>query len=416
MAKICLFSLFIAVSSYITIDSGSYLELNRTLNFDCKNNYQTTRTIAFSDTFQNIPQVFVYQYQFDITKSSTEYQFSITSITNINFSFLVKCISTLVYSMRYEWIAIDDQRVQVINQFNMNPPQDKVFTHQLLNADLAIIGITSLGYVGSIDFQLSITELTGNSVSVGITKVTDKFQNLVQIGYQILLVSSRDAINNGLITFQPNYTSPIMNLEQNKLLILPIQGINYGYTTSLTVRMSKIIDGSTIKFSFDRWTIDTCKYVAQSIWLSQLIAANQALQCKTLRISQKLDYSQCSRPLFEIQILQSNQIFNTIGQFTTKVFKPIINIDFILLVNCITRKHVVSQFNKCNACPTQKYYQFNHYCHSQINLISYFPKFTQPDSVNQEFIITITSSSCTIKQILYNYVTTEQTIINIQIQ
>ncbi|CAD8205197.1 unnamed protein product [Paramecium octaurelia] len=412
MAKIILFSFFILVQSYITIDSGSYIDLNYTLGFNCLNNYQTTRTITFSNTFQNIPQVFMYQYQFDIPNQQTEYQFSIT-----NFQFFVKCTKAAqVWSLRHEWLAIDDKRVQVINCFNLNPPQDKVFNHQLLNVDTAIIGLTSIAYIGQIDFQLSITQITVNSISVAITKVTGKFQNLVQIGYQILLVSSRDIINNGLVTFQPDYTSAAMNLEQNKWLILPIQGIQYSYAGQLTLRMQKNIVASTVTFSFTKWQSDSPLFRIQSVWLSQLFAVNQALQCKTLRISQKLDYSQCNRPQFEIQILQSNLIYDTIGQFTTTFFKPITNIDFVLLVNCITGKHVVSQFNKCNACPTQKYYQFNHYCHSQINLISYFPRFTQLDQVNQEFTITITSSSCQVKQILYNQIETEYIILNIQIQ
>ncbi|CAD8138673.1 unnamed protein product [Paramecium octaurelia] len=227
MAIIILLLLFLSVSSFITIDSGSYIDLNYTLGFPCQNNYQTTRTITFSNTFQNIPQVFIYAYQLDVPNDVTEFQFSIASIKNTNFQFTVKCTKAVrVYSVRYEWIAIDDKRVQVINSFNMNPPEDKVFNHELLNVDTAVIGITSLAIIGQIDFKLSITQLTPTSVSVEITKVTGKFQNLIQIGYQILLVSSRDIINKGLVTFSPDYTSPAMNSEQNKWLILPIKEYN----------------------------------------------------------------------------------------------------------------------------------------------------------------------------------------------
>ncbi|CAD8215103.1 unnamed protein product [Paramecium octaurelia] len=98
----------------------------------------------------------MYQYQYEIPNQQTEYQFSITSITNTNFQFFVKCTKAAqVWSLRYEWVAIDDKRVQVINCFNMNPPQDKVFNHQLLNVDTAIIGLKSIAYISQIDFQLS---------------------------------------------------------------------------------------------------------------------------------------------------------------------------------------------------------------------------------------------------------------------
>ncbi|CAD8209766.1 unnamed protein product [Paramecium pentaurelia] len=418
MSPILLFILFISASSIIFSDSGQQL-FDHAANFDCRNNFQTTKTIQFSGAFQNIPQVFMFQDYCDIPNAISEYQFSITSITLVDFQIVVKCPKPgLIWGIRYSWIALDDSRVQVINSFNVDPPQDKVFNHQLLNADTAIIGLTSLGYSGQLEFQLLVTQITKDTVSVGITQVAGKFVNLKQIGYQILLVASRDIIDLGLVTFKPTYTSNAINLETNKWLIQPIQGIKYNYGAQLTLNEQKTIGASTVSYSFTKWgPYDQSEFTIQNLWMSYQLIKNYALECFTLRISQKLDRSQSNRPRFFVQIMQTNQIYNTVGEYSFKVYKPIQNINFVTEINCITGKRVISKFNKCNSCSSfGKNYQFNHYCHSQINLISYFPKFAQTQSVNQEFKIIITSNNCLVKQILYNQAKTEQDIINIEFQ
>ncbi|CAD8172124.1 unnamed protein product [Paramecium pentaurelia] len=418
MTLFLLFILSISAFSFIFSDSGQY-QLTNGADFSCQNNFQTTRTISFSGAFQNIPQVFMFQDYFDISNVQSEYQFSITSITLNDFSFLVKCPRAgLIWSIRYEWIALDDSRVQVINSFNIDPPQDKVLNHQLLNADAAIIGLTSLGYSGKIEFQLLVTQLTKDTVSVAITQVPGIFQNLKQIGYQILLVASRDIIDLGLVKFKLDYTSNAINLESNKWLIMPIQGMNLEYIQQMRFKAQKTFGASTATFSFLSWVAhDQSEYTVQSLWMSYQLIKNYALECFTLRISQKLDRSQSNRPTFFVQILQTNQIYNAVGEYSTRVYKPIQNINFALEINCITGKRVKSKFNKCNSCSSYgKNYQFNHQCHSQINLISYFPKFSQIQSVNQEFKIIITATNCLVKQILYNQAKTEQEIINIEFQ
>ncbi|CAD8094298.1 unnamed protein product [Paramecium primaurelia] len=273
MTLFLLFILSISAFSFIFSDSGQY-QLTNGADFSCQNNFQTTRTISFSGAFQNIPQVFMFQDYFDISNVQSEYQFSITSITLNDFSFLVKCPRAgLIWSIRYEWIAIDDSRVQVINSFNVDPPQDKVLNHQLLNSYAAIIGLTSLGYSGKIEFQLLVTQLTKDTVSVAITQVPGIFQNLKQIGYQILLVASRDIIDLGLVKFKLDYTSNAINLESNKWLIMPIQGMNLEYIQQMRFKAQKTFGASTATFSFLSWVAhDQSEYTVQSLWMSyQLI-------------------------------------------------------------------------------------------------------------------------------------------------
>ncbi|CAD8150774.1 unnamed protein product [Paramecium pentaurelia] len=111
----------------------------------------------------------------------------------------------------------------------MNPQSDKVFNHQLLNANAAIIG-----YSGQLDFQLSITQLSVDNVSVGITKIRGEFDNLKQIGYQILLIAFRDIIDIGFVTFIPVYNS--------QLFMLPVQGIKYNYQSQSTLNVQKPLE------------------------------------------------------------------------------------------------------------------------------------------------------------------------------
>ncbi|CAD8094684.1 unnamed protein product [Paramecium sonneborni] len=406
--------------SVIYYDSGFYANLERSgTYFVCQNSYSNTYTIAFSNSFVNIPQVFLLLQHIDTPTLESEFQVSISSITLNNFQIYVFCPRPgVIWSIRFEWIAIDDQRIQVINSFNMIPPSDKTFNHQLLNADVAILAINTLGYLGQIDFQISITSLTKDSVSVGITKVTGKYTNLLQIGYQILLASQKDIIDLGLLTFIPDFTKGGINLESNKIFLLPFQGIKFNYGRQQTIKILKTIGTSTVTINANKWggTYDASQYIIQQVWLSYQFFTNKASQCYTMRISQKLERSSNSLPQFYVEIPNANQIYNSIGESTFRVYKPIFNIDFIVKAKCIYGKRIRSSFNKCNDCSISKTYEFKHYCHSQINLVSYFPQFQQSQNVNQEFKVKITENTCQIYQILYNQVKEEYTIINIYFQ
>ncbi|CAD8051247.1 unnamed protein product [Paramecium primaurelia] len=195
---------------------------------------------------------FLQQSILAIPNTLSEYQFSITLIVLylyfLDFSFVVTCPQPgLIWTIRYEWIAINDQRISVINSFNMNPPSDEVFNHQLLNANAAIIG-----YSEQLDFQLSITQLSVDNVSVGITKITGEFENLTLIGYQILLIAFREIIDLGFFTFIPVYNRNTISLQSVNCLQCQFKELKYNYQSQLTLNLQKTFGISSITQQFQR--------------------------------------------------------------------------------------------------------------------------------------------------------------------
>ncbi|CAD8116431.1 unnamed protein product [Paramecium sonneborni] len=85
-------------------------------------------------------------------------------------------------------------------------------------------------------------------------------------------------------------------------------------------------------------------------------------------------------------------------------------------MKCVKSKKIVSKFLKCEACSTQNYYQFQHYCHGTINEINYFPKFQLNQSAYKEINIVISSDKITVTQILRNQQVSNKILLEIQIQ
>ncbi|CAD8126601.1 unnamed protein product [Paramecium sonneborni] len=412
--------LFISTWCFIKYDKGLNTNFNSQLqsSFKCYNSYQQTQTISFSGTFQNIPKVFLQQNLADWESGNGEFQLSITSVSLTNFMVQIVCPTTVrVHKLQLQWYAIDDERVQVINAFNIaNPTQSTIYQHPNANVEKAIIFLTSLGYYGALEFVLSISSITKTTVTVSISNPSSKFANIRSIGYQIVLGTNEvfDILGIQTVTTS-SYNSGNLNLQNNKWLQTPIIGLNYPNNYYLQFRWTQTTTATTISYTVNSW--DTLvKHTHQKVWMSYIInTIYLPLEIQTVRISQKYDLEALNRPTIYTQLPQSDEIFNQIGTFNVIVDKQYSPVLINVIFKCSQGKKIKSQFNKCNSCPMQKIKIFNHYCHNNINQISYFPKYISTIQAHEELKITISSTKITINQITYNEVITETSILDIEL-
>ncbi|CAD8169285.1 unnamed protein product [Paramecium pentaurelia] len=205
----------------------------------------------------------MFQDYCDIPNAISEYQLSTTSIT-----------------------LIEDSRVQVINSYNIDPPQGKVFNHQYLNADTALIGLTSLGYSGQIEFQLLITQITKDTVPVGITQVAKKIQ-------------IPDLIRS-FKRFYRSWISEIQTCLYQQCNKFEIEQMAHIANSRNQIQLWNPIDFEPVKkfLELQQGPYDQSEFTIQNLCMFYQLIKNYALECFTLRISQKLDRSQSNRPRF----------------------------------------------------------------------------------------------------------------------
>ncbi|CAD8076875.1 unnamed protein product [Paramecium primaurelia] len=125
--------------------------------FNCQNGY--TSTINFPDSFSNIPKLIFHPSLFDFASiSSTQptAKIEIVSVTLTDFQIKLTCPYQRINTYNLRWYAIDDQRLIVINEFNLNPIGAKSFTFQNPNIKKAILSIVGVGYKASFDMGLSL--------------------------------------------------------------------------------------------------------------------------------------------------------------------------------------------------------------------------------------------------------------------
>ncbi|CAD8130516.1 unnamed protein product [Paramecium sonneborni] len=230
MEKILIFLISAQVIfPFIYYDTGLARNFDYTFDssFNCQNDYSRTATISFSNAFENIPQVFFYLEYLDISTSEMEFYLSITTITKTSFTAIVNCRKNRIYTLQLRWFAIDDQRIEVISNFNMENPDDKTFPIKNPNAQSGFVVLTRLCYTGQIDFLLSISQITTNSVTVSITKVAGKFSNLKQIGYFVVVGIEEAFINLGLKSVTGAFSSGSFAKQPNRWFVIALEGLNY---------------------------------------------------------------------------------------------------------------------------------------------------------------------------------------------
>ncbi|CAD8115034.1 unnamed protein product [Paramecium sonneborni] len=400
----------ISVKAQITFDSGLYVVFSESQN--CQQTEQQA-IIQFNGEFNVAPQVFIglEHFNFDI---GTDYRLQITTITTTNFQVITECPNTQIVSeIQFYWYAINDQRIQVINNFNMLSPQNKTFNHENVNAISGILSITSLGIEGNVDFQLVFSYINQTQVAVNITNVANNFINLKQIGYQIIL-GTDEAIQIPLTQhLTSNYTSGILTQQPNRWLYLSFVGFNMASNVKQKVQRTSVSVSYTVE-TFDLASFVACYHYRS--WLAyKFTKVYKAFESQGIRFSQTYDKEVSTQPQFQIDITEL-PLSLSLNSETQKILNTTTNqLNFKIVVRCTQSKKIVSQFLKCQDCPSNKYYKFTHYCHGQIDQVIYYTKYVTSLSVYKELTFNLATDIFTIKQILYNQIKITQIILDISI-
>ncbi|CAD8138711.1 unnamed protein product [Paramecium octaurelia] len=405
-------------SAYIYADTGIFNGFATATDstFICNFGFSRTATISYSDQFEKIPQVFFVHEYLESEMADMGFRLSITSITQTQFTLEISCNKQRQYTLRIRWFAFDDQRIEVISNFNMDVPDDKTFSIKNPNAQTGFVAVTSMRYLGSIDFLLSISQIKTNSVTVSITKTAGKFANLKQIGYFVVVGVEEAFINLGLKTATGAFSSGTIPIQSNRWFAIALQGLAFANTKNLRIRATYSNTATTISYTWGTWVeIETPNSHSQ-IWIAnQFTTVFKPLECFSIRISRKQVLDLLTLPTFYLELVQTNQIYTTYGNYELLVDKTITPLKMNLQIKCENGMKVQADFNKCNACNTKKTHSFTYNCFNQMNYIGFFPLFSQAFPQYNSLKIKLQSSLLEISQVIYDQSLTETTIVKIQI-
>ncbi|CAD8137486.1 unnamed protein product [Paramecium pentaurelia] len=188
-----------------------------------------TQPIQYPIKFSSIsrkPQVILNLWKIKMNKGISEVQASISQIKQSQFQVNIGCKSGVLELFSFRWFVVDDQRIQVLDSFNMTNLTKKTFKHQNPNALKAFVIITSIGFTGKFDFFLKILEINQTTVTVDIQ---GDYANVSQLGYQIILGIQEAFIMVNQSYFYENFTSKDFPWasRDTKFLAINFYGFNY---------------------------------------------------------------------------------------------------------------------------------------------------------------------------------------------
>ncbi|CAD8202689.1 unnamed protein product [Paramecium octaurelia] len=391
---------------FLKYDSGTVSGFS-----ECTTGYQQTYTINFNGVFANVPKVILGLELIDMGEGA-DYRIQTQNIQTTSFELFITCVtSTPFHNAKYGWYAIDDQRIQVINNFNMLNPTQQTFPHQNANANFGIVTLTSMGIYQDVNFKLYISSITTTQVTVSIVDTVAWRANLKQVGYQVILGIEEAFADIDVLYHTSDYDSGTLTQYSNKWLFLTYNGLD-SYT-NLRSRAER--QSGTLSYTVVTWYGAFLKNYFLQGWLAyQFTTIFKPFECLTLRISQAYDFDVSTKPDIFLEINELSQSF--LASTNIIIDKALSIVNMKIYMKCIKTKKIVSQFLKCQNCSTNKMYQFSHYCHGTINEISYFPRFKLVDSAYKEININIVLNRIKITQVLYNQVQSIETLVDIQIQ
>ncbi|CAD8209511.1 unnamed protein product [Paramecium octaurelia] len=413
-----IFSIGLATISY---DSNYFDDWNKdaSTGFTCEKGIKLDATIAFSNLFENIPQVFITHEKIEMHwskyQNASGFNLSISDITLTNFAMHLHCQFERTYRLRIRWFAVDDQRIQVISQFNLIPPQNLSYYYANANCDTYFISITSFSSIGPTDVQLSVFFTPPNIVSLYNHYSIGKSENLISLGYQIVLGIDEFFIKSNSILALTNYSSNVYDPNQaDRVEFYPFSGM--AFQDSFILQWLVVIDNNGVgtKYQINDWGAGyTPNYHNKVRMLKSFTKLAQPIVCNFIRFSSKLEYRGLPRPMFSIEFTNDQTVFTASAYHT--INKSISNIELKINCNCITGKKIKSKLFKCQNCPvSQTYYQFEHSCYGAINLLFINARFITQTNAIQELLIDITTSTCKITQLIYNQKLSTFVIVDIQ--
>ncbi|CAD8197570.1 unnamed protein product [Paramecium octaurelia] len=406
MKKLLMLLIIVKVASaYIYYDTGIVDDFQSYVysSFVCKNGYSKIATKSFSSQFENIPQVFFVHEQFDLNKAELGFKLAITAITQISFTLEISCNMNRATTISLRWYAIDDQRIEVYSNFNMANPDDKTFQIKNPNAKTGFVAITN----GSNLKQFSYCELT---------KVDGKFTNLMQIGYFLVVGVEEAFINLGLKTVTGAFSSGPLTIEPNRWFAIVLQGLNYPNLKNLRLGATYTNTETTLSYTWKTWFETDTPNSHSQVWVAyQFTKTFKPLECFSIRTSRKEVLNLATLPTFTLELIQTNQIYTTNGNYEYMVDKSITPLKMGIQVKCENGMKIQADLNKCNSCSTKKNQSFKYNCFNKMNYVGFFPLFQQAFPQYNHLKINMQSSSLEIINVIYDQTLIEQVIVKIQI-
>ncbi|CAD8127444.1 unnamed protein product [Paramecium sonneborni] len=399
MIKLCL--------TIIKFDTNYFEQwsIDITSGFLCYGGAKYDNTIQFSDSFVNIPQVFITHELFGMHWTQaypiSGFNFSISDITLTDFVIHLHCQYERNYRFKIRWFAVDDQRIQVISQFNLIPPQNCSYYYANVNCDKYFLTITSLNVIGPTDVQLDVQFTPPNTVTVVIPYIEGFSENLKSIGFQLILGIDQAFSQSQTIYTNSNYDSLVYDpIQIDQVEFYPFSGFAFQNQYLLELFVNSLSDGSGIRYQMYEWGAGYTPNFHKKVRVSKSITKMfSPILCNFLRFSQKLEFRDLPRPMFSIEFTEDQDVYISNGYRT--ISKSITNLNLIIKCNCITGKKIQSKFLKCENC-FKKNYQFEHFCYGAINLLFINARFITQTNAIQELSIELTTNSCKITQLIYN--------------
>ncbi|CAD8123723.1 unnamed protein product [Paramecium sonneborni] len=212
-------------NEYITYDTGFTSSLNNDDGFIGNPSTNYIKEFTFSGIFERPPQVSIIMYKFNNDYYSPNgYDIEITEISKTSRD-LINIQSLKFYSDVF--IRIEFGKLFLIGILMMTEEFKSLMLQITKSNNLAkalLLYVTSFCYKGPIDFSLNIVSINLKDVVIEIKSNT---QNLVKLGYQILL-SIDDAIDldNQIVKNEDLYTSPTFSFPSDRDWNIGLQGLS----------------------------------------------------------------------------------------------------------------------------------------------------------------------------------------------
>ncbi|CAK88670.1 unnamed protein product (macronuclear) [Paramecium tetraurelia] len=274
------------------------------------------------------------------------------------------------------------------NQFE-NTPQ-VFFVHEQFDLNKAELG-----------FQLAITAITQTCID----KIYCNMNRVITVSLRWFAIDDQriEVYSNFNMANPDDKTFQIKN-PNAKTGFVAITSFNYTNTET------------TLSYNWKTWFETDTPNSHSQVWVAyQFTKTFKPLECFSIRTSRKEVLNLATLPTFTVELIQTNQIYTTNGNYQYVVDKSITPLKMGIQVKCENGMKIQADFNKCNSCSTKKNQSFMYNCFNQMNYVGFFPLFQQAFPQYNLLKINMQSSLLEIINVIYDQTLTEQVIVKIQI-
>ncbi|CAD8112493.1 unnamed protein product [Paramecium sonneborni] len=288
----------------------------------------------------------------------------------------------------------------VINCFNRDNPINETFQHNNPNALTGFLTWTSFSFLGAINFQIEIIQITSLNVSVGISNTN----NIKQLGYQIILGIEEAFVNLGVKAAMSEVIIAVPVLPK-KTFLLTYLGFILSQSDAINLIQSRDLTTSPGELIYKIAESAADPLYSKNFHLPVWVSNTFTKQYKQLKYSkiqifhkQNLDFNLKSFIQFE----QQNQIFNQNGIYRILIDQQTKQINFLIQIACYQGLNRMIKFVNCQKCDKSQTFSIKHSCDNPNKLLlCKLDLFVVTEAI-QELVIIIENFNFQIKQILYN--------------